>query len=281
MRHIIVATDFSENAYNALVYASKAFEKDPSVILILHSFDFQASRLTSRIDIGRSEEVFDELYDKADRRCEEVKDRLINEGHGYGHTFDIVSTAMSLPRALNWLSSREDTDLVVMGTKGLTGAKEVILGSTAIQVIRKIWTTPVLIVPPETDFGGIKTIAFPSSFEHGYKPGNLEAISYLAELFGAEIKILHVQEDEKISDEQRENLDQLMKLFGNIPSNVEWLETGDGVTSAINDYIDEQQADILAMIFYKHNFIVQLFRESVVKKIGRDPIIPYLVIPAN
>jgi nucleotide-binding universal stress UspA family protein len=281
MKHILVPVDFSENAYRVLIYATKLFAKNPCTIHILHSIEVETSRLTSRIDIGRSEQVMDLLYDEADARCEAVKERLIKDTEGSGHSFDVISTAMSLPRAMNRICVQREVDLIIMGTKGKTGAKEVILGSNTIQVINKIKNIPVLVIPPETEFEPIERIAFATSFKKAYRVTDLDELIYLARLQDSEIKIVHVHEDDKISDVQRENLDQLIKHLTGVECNVEWIAGNVEKIRAITDYVEERNIDLLAIIYYKYNFIVQLFRESVVKSIGRHPTTPYLVIPAS
>ncbi|MCW5519816.1 universal stress protein [Aureitalea sp. L0-47] len=281
MKKILVPTDFSENAYNALIYASRLFEKKPCIIYILHSIEVEASRLTSLVDISQSKEILDALYDESDSKCEEVKARLIEDTRGCGHKFDVISTAMSLPRAMNRICIQRKVDFVVMGTKGRTGAKEVILGSNTIKVIDRIKKTPVLVVPPNAVFQFIELMAFPTSFEKEYHPSDLDALLYLAKLHNSEIKVLHVREHEIITDTQRKNLDALMNLLSDIQCNIEWLESNFGITTTLSYFVDNHNVDLLAIIYYKHNFIVQLFRESIVKKIGRRPSTPYLVIPAS
>ena len=281
MKHILVPTDFSENAYQALLYAARLFEKNPCTIHILHSIEFEATWLTSRVDIGHSDQVFDELYDRADKKCEAVKARLIEDTKGYGHTFDLIATAMSLPRAMNRICEQRDVDLVVMGTKGQSGLKEVILGSNTTNVINKIKRIPVLVIPPDTQFKPLSLMAFATSFEYEFRPTHLNELIYLAKLFDSEIKILHVREDDITTDEQRKNMDNLVAILADVQCNVEWLEGGSGKTEVITNYVENNEIALLGMIYYKRNFLMQLFRESVVKKIGRQPSIPYLVIPAN
>lgn len=280
MKHILIPTDFSENAYRALIYATRLFEKNPCTIHILHSIEAQASYLTSRVDIGRSEQVMDDLYDEADRKCEEVRQRLISDTAGCGHTFDIISTAMSLPRAMNRICVQRNVDLVIMGTKGQTGAKEVLLGSNTVNVIKKIKEIPVLVIPLKAEFAPLSKIAFATSFQHKYDSSDLDELIFLAQLYNSDVKVLYVREGDAMSDEQRQNMDVLLKYFSDINCEVVWLEGGTEKTKAIVDYLGTEQVEMLSLIYYKHNIIKRLFRESVVKKIGRHPSTPYLVIPA-
>jgi hypothetical protein len=90
-----------------------------------------------------------------------------------------------------------------------------------------------------------------------------------------------VRSDEQITDIQRTNLDALLGNFEGLECDVDWINSDFEKTRAITDYLQNKNIDLLAIIYYKYNFIVQLFRESVVKKIGRHPSTPYLVIPAS
>ena len=47
----------------------------------------------------------------------------------------------------------------------------------------------------------------------------------------------------------------------------------------INDFIEELGIDILAMVKYKHSFIEAIIKEPVIKKLGFQSKIPFLVIP--
>jgi len=280
MKHILVPTDFSENAYRALIYATKLFQKNPCTIHILHSFEAQASKLTSRVDIGKSEKVMDNLYDEADKKCEEVRQRLIKDTAGCGHKFDVISTAMSLPRAMNRICAQRNVDLVIMGTKGQTGAKEVILGSNTENVIKRIKKIPVLAIPLQAEFSPLSKVAFATSFRQSFNPSNLNELIFLVKLHKSNVEVLYVQEGDSLSPDQRQNMEILLNHLSDIDVEVVWLEDETEKTKAIVDYIEREQVDMLSLIYYKHNIIKRLFRESVVKKIGRHPATPYLVIPA-
>ena len=89
-----------------------------------------------------------------------------------------------------------------------------------------------------------------------------------------------MREGDSLSPDQRQNMESLLNHLSDIDVEVVWLEDETEKTKAIVDYIEREQVDMLSLIYYKHNIIKRLFRESVVKKIGRHPATPYLVIPA-
>ena len=129
MKTILIPTDFSENAYNALRYAVQLFAAEECQFLLVHSFENQVSNLTSRVDIGKTEALVEELYANSDAQCEAVKDKIEGEFKNEQHQFQSISTSLRLSRAINKLIVKEQVDFVFMGSKGSTGASDVLLGS--------------------------------------------------------------------------------------------------------------------------------------------------------
>ena len=62
MKKILIPTDFSENASDAFFYAAKVFGGEKVEFIVVYSFENEASNLTSRVDIGKSEYVLDNFF---------------------------------------------------------------------------------------------------------------------------------------------------------------------------------------------------------------------------
>lgn len=280
MNNILIPTDFSENAFNALQYAVALFGSQECTFHLMHSFEEQSSQLTSRIDIGKSEDVMAELYHEADEHCFALKTRIQETDDDPRHKFECVSTSLAIHRAIVKYGNNHNIDLVVMGTQGMSDASDVILGSNTIKVIKKVENLPVLIVPVGYSFKVPKQIAFATAFKKVYREKELKPLLQIIKMFKADLTIMHVKEDHHISREQSLHLQELIDLLRDIQISVSWLKDTQNKTQSIVDHLEEENYDLLAMIYYKHNFITQIFRESIVKKIGRRPEIPYLVIPS-
>jgi len=95
MKTILAPTDFSNNAYSALHYATQLLKDEECEFIIMHSFEDQVTNLTSRIDIGKTESIVDELYQTSENKCEEVKHRIIRDTNNEKHRFRIVSTSLT------------------------------------------------------------------------------------------------------------------------------------------------------------------------------------------
>jgi nucleotide-binding universal stress UspA family protein len=280
MKNILVPTDFSENAYQALKYAVDMFFDQSSVIHLLHSYEFETSHLTSRIDIGKSDKVMPEIYQRVDDGLDALIERIQTYYTGSTLSFRRVSSGLAIQRAVNRYCEQEDIDLIVMGTKGRTGAKEVLLGSNTIKVLKESKNTPVLIVPQGEEFIPLRHIAFATAFKFPYSSEHLKALLQIRAMFNSAISIMHVREEDEVSSEQRENLDRLMDIIGNRDTSVAWLSVDEDKVSAIAHYVEVEEVDLLVMLYYPRNYLKHFFRGSVVKRIGLSPEVPYLVIPA-
>ena len=137
---------------------------------------------------------------------------------------------------------------------------------------------PVLIVPDEFDFVEPKQIAFPTGFNRFYDEEILP-LKRLSELYDSKIRILHINEEEKLTHLQDYNYTMLKMYLKNHECSFHWMPDYAKKTQEINDFIEELNINILVMINYKHSFIESIVKEPIIKKIGFHPSIPFLVIP--
>ncbi|EDM45176.1 universal stress protein [unidentified eubacterium SCB49] len=278
MKTILVPTDFSKNAYSALYYATQIFEKETCNFIIIHSFEKQVANLTSRIDIAKTEAVVDELYDTTEASCEVVKEQIIKDTNNKNHTYSIISTTLTLTRAINKLIVKESADYVVMGSKGSTGALETLMGSNTLSMIQKIKNAALLIIPNQP-VRPTKQIAFATGFKRPYKQEELKPLVAISSINDAEIKVVHVNKQEKMTEAQLANSQGLFELLETEKTENTWLLDNGDTYDTINSYINESEIDLLAMILYKHTAIVRLFREATVKNIAKQTAIPFLILP--
>jgi len=281
MKTILVPTDFSNNAYCAIYYATQLFAEEKCIFIIVHSFENQVTKLTSRINIVKTESVVDELYNTYEAKCDEVKHKIILDTESNLHNYKTIATSLSLSRAINKLITKEKVDFVVMGSKGSTGANDILVGSNTLAMIRKIKKAPLLVIPQELDFKPIKKIAFATGFKRAYDKNEIQPMTYLSSLCNAIIKVVHVHKKVKMTDDQLANFNQLFELLKNSKPENNSLFRETDIYDTITSYLNKEQIDLLIMIYYKHNAIVRLFREATVKDIAKYTLIPFLILPTQ
>jgi nucleotide-binding universal stress UspA family protein len=171
----------------------------------------------------------------------------------------------------------EKIDLVIMGTQGATGAKEILLGTNTVHLLKKS-TCPVIAVPMGFEYETPKEIMFPTDYAIAYKKKALQELLDIANQHISSIEVLHVSTGYDLTEEQLQNKQKLegllsgtAHLFHDLPSQ--------GIIEAINNFQIKKRMNLLVMIQNKHTFLERLFIEPVIKKIGFHVSIPFMVIP--
>ncbi|MBQ4820947.1 universal stress protein [Aquimarina sp. MMG016] len=151
MKRILVPTDFSINAYNALYYATRLFKNEPCKFYILNTFDAETHILTSRIDNHKDSSEYQKSLDNCKEKLTEVMHSIVRDTEDFDHSFETISSSKELLESLKETIKNKDINIIVMGTKGATGAKGFFIGSNTANVIQKIKKCPVLAVPDGFD----------------------------------------------------------------------------------------------------------------------------------
>ncbi|SHJ86790.1 universal stress protein [Maribacter aquivivus] len=279
MKKILLPTDFSNNAWNAICYALEFFKNEKCEFHILHTY----TPIFYRIDYIIGGPTFSAVPDKGvdiaqaglDKTLVDIKLKYKNAKH----IFKIRSTFNTLTNEVKELTETKKFDFIVMGTQGATGAKEIFLGTNTIHIIRKS-TIPVLAVPSGYEFKKIKCIVFPTDYRQSYQKKNLHILYTLANTLKAQLTILHIKEEYDLNDEQKMNIKVLADHFKKLePSFVE--ERGKLMPQAIHEYIEENKPDLLVMMNRKHSFLERLREKSNVDAIGLHIAIPFMTIPES
>lgn len=281
MKNILVPTDFSKNAYAALFYVSKLFAEETTRITILHSFEDDVSKLTSRVDIGRSDVVIQELFKHSDEDGDKLLHQIKLDTQNESHTYEVISTPAPLTRTINKLVSTEGIDLVVVGSKGRTGAAEVLMGSTTTKIITTLQGCPLLVVPQQVDFVIPLDIAFATDFNEFHQLSKLKPITRLVRHFRSQIHIIHVGLENEMTKLQQDNLEHFRNDLSEYDTQFHFVPKVGNVSKTLHNFIDSKGIDLLALVYHKHAFVKALFREPVVSRVGKHTHVPTLVIPVN
>ena len=187
MKNLLVPIDFSECSNRALEYAVKLAKLTGSQITLMHAVQVPI------LEDGDSE-TGHEIREEVDRQIEKLNRKvdLSEVKHTFKLSFDSITTAI---RKLN---KKTPVDLIVMGTTGASGAKEIFLGSNTYETIQQT-QKPVLAVPVNSSSFGLGSIAFASDYKAIEKYQDLDTLIELSKLRNSEVHILHIGEDTKIS----------------------------------------------------------------------------------
>jgi nucleotide-binding universal stress UspA family protein len=272
---ILLPTDFSDNAWSAIVYALKLYANESCVFYFLHTIDNEALYKRSLV----TDYFLKALKESATKDLLELKEQAIASNANEKHEFEVVLSAEKIEVAIKTSVEEHAIDMVIMGTKGVSKNEKLFFGSNTVRVLNKVKACPLLIVPDEFDFVEPTQIAFPTDYNRFYTGEEIEVLRKLTELYDSKIRVVHIEEEKKLNEVQRYNINELDEYLNQVEHSFHWMPNYAKKASVINDFIVELDIQILAMVNYKHSFIERVMNEPVLKKISFHPNIPFLVIP--
>ncbi|MGB6151306.1 MAG: universal stress protein [Pricia sp.] len=279
MKKIILPTDFSNNAYNAIRYAVRLFEDVETTFYLLHSYTPPMYRPEYILQSPGQVGLGDIYRESSEIQLEELKTKIEEEFNNRKHNFIPHAASNILVDEIVDTVENEKADLVIMGTQGATGAKEMVLGTHTVHVIQKA-TCPVIAVPAHFDYENPREILFPTDYEVHFKRGQLKQLLDIAKNHSGHVEVIHISSNYNLTENQIKNkqklnyiLAQTAHLFHIIPNQE--------VMTSINNFLMEKRINLLVMVKNKHTFLERLFIEPVIKKIGFHVTIPFMVIPSQ
>lgn len=281
MKNILVPTDFSEDAYNALYYASRLFKSKACNFFLLNVYSESTPIISRSVDNGNGnlKGLLEQLRDESNEELEHAFHRINLDNKCPKHKYKLISKKSDLIDAISSAINEFNIDLVVMGNKGSTGNLEVFLGSSAAKTMASVKKCPILAVPENTDFKVPYEIAFATSYKIHFDAQVLEPLKRMAALCGSAVRVVHINEEEHLTKVQEGNLKTLRAYLNPMENSLHWMPDFTSKTKAIQVFLEELGIGMLVMINYQHGFLENLLRESIIKKLTFNIDVPFLVIP--
>lgn len=277
MKKILLPTDFSENAYNAAKYAVQLFNGEECIFYLLNTYT-PVLYDNEYLVYSAAQPTLTEIYrNKSLKGLDRVVRRIKRNFKNDKHHFEKLSSFNLLNDEIKDLVQEKEIDLVVMGTKGATGAEEILFGTHTVHAIKKV-KCPLLAIPSHYEFKPPKNILFPTDYEAEI-PKLLQILMEIAGTNSSTIHILHVYFGVNLNPTQTSRKRALGRAFKQIDHHF-YNITEKGVTRAIYDFQEENDIDMLAMVNNKHSFFENLLFTPVVNEIGFNVKVPFLVIPS-
>lgn len=153
-KRILVATDLSEVSAPLLAYAATLARQFDAELFVLHVFNPE----TYHEILGDTGMAVDQYvgYLRA-----EIRYQLDEAGGGDVPAQLEVLEGWSIPEQILATASRQDVDVIVLGTHARTGLRRAFLGSVAEEVLRHA-RCPVLVLPITVLEAGGKAVAVAS-----------------------------------------------------------------------------------------------------------------------
>lgn len=276
MKNILIPTDFSPNAWNALKYALGFFKGVRCNFYLLHVAplsEYPVMGLSFTPSLGETDTP---AKDRLDIFTEQAKKRA---GSGLHYFFPELHYGLLIDVTRRLIKEKK-IDLIVMGTKGASGVKQLIIGSNTGDIITKVQSN-TLVVPEQVTYGRPRVVAFPTDYNIFYSHAILETLSEYLVANNAYLKVLHVVgSKEDLSEDQQNNKDYLQDYLEEMFPKQHSFHLIDNrrITQGIEEFVSKKQVDLTVMVAKNLNFLQQLLFDSTVEKVSFHTQVPFLVI---
>jgi nucleotide-binding universal stress UspA family protein len=280
MKKILLPTDFSNNALNAINYAIYLFEKEECTFYIFHTIQIGPSGYSSSFNKGRKTRLYTITKEEAKHNMDALKETLEAKKKNSLHTFSTIIQSDTLLNAIGKDVVNKDIDYIFMGTKGASGVKSIFLGSNTVSVIKNITFCPLVAVPEEYSFDIPGEILFATDFRNDYNKLELEPLITLLKLWNSKLVVVYFGLTDALDEQQIEARQILKNRLSDFSHRITQGYADISVADAINDYVAKNKAiGMIAMMNRKHGFFEKLTREPIIKRIAFDTEIPLFIYP--
>lgn len=272
MKEILLLTDFSKNAKEAIEYAIQFFEGTACRFHLLHVVKTSKYITGTLMAAPATSTVFDGVIKKAKEDLQAYAQQLTDRNEK-SHEFLAVTDYDNFIDAVNQLIETEQISMVVMGTNGKTSAKEKIFGSHTIQVFRNV-NVPVLAIPEDTLFKDLQQ--FLIVLENQSSPVKLKRLSGLVDMGNAKITLANTSPKSE-KPVKSEVIDNIHNMFPT--AKIKWLEIARSNTeNELKKVLPGAEFDMAIFIGGKKTFVQRLLKGSPAKMLIYDTPFPLLLI---
>lgn len=270
MKKILIATDYSPEAENAMNFAaSMARENKYEIILFTLqniSIHIQNAQLPAEVFLEEIEKLNQELIKKAVYLKNQYEVSVTSH-------FSMGNFFLEIKKCYE----KYEFDLIVVGMAEKTLEQE-LLGNITTKILHQL-KLPTLAVPKNADYKKIKNILFAYDVDKGLKHSVLKKVYETIVDFESNLEIFNVYQtlddfNHIISD----NAIEMDYHFENIQHHFKIIQSNE-VIKAIKEEIDLTGADLLVMCPYKYGFWSSIVHRSKTNIMASGNQIPLLSIP--
>ncbi|MGN6265214.1 MAG: universal stress protein [Ginsengibacter sp.] len=274
MKNILVPVDFSDASRNAANYATS----------LAHAFDAKVTLINA---IERPTLVDDSvLAPVLVTQAEIVQENsnLINQemeslSKIYPVRMDAFVREGFITETIGNVAVETAADIIVMGMKG-KGESRSFLGSTVTKITRR-QSHPVLVVPAKASFQLPATIAVASDFDPDFENEQYHLLIELAQKFDSMFKIVNVAvKGRQMKPSQAIGKLKISRALAQYATEFHTIRE-DKVDEGLENFLEEQDPDLLVMIAREHSFIDRLFGKVHTKEMSYKTRKPLLILPGK
>lgn len=269
MKNILIPTDFSETANNALHYALELALLTGAECTLVHAYEMPydfAAQMENRTEA---------IKKNAKKKLQDYVETLKQDANYQHLRFNLLVEEGTPESVVEDLTDETRVDLIVVGLNKHSGWESFFSGNTGADVIERS-QVPVLAVPAGTPFTKPREIVYAATYSEEDLQ-NLEELAAIARLFDARLRVVHIvkesTQEEKLrfrsfSEEVQDKLS-----YSNVVQELH-------VASDVEDGIQQAagtEGVIISMAHYHRSFFNEIFSKSHTEEMAKETRVPLLV----
>ncbi|WP_343705451.1 universal stress protein [Flavobacterium sp.] len=270
MKRILVPTDFSEHAEDALKVAAQIAKKNNSELILLHMLELP-QQSNDAIMGGTSIPETMLFMKKANETLDEVASRDYLEGIP---VTEIVKMDKPI-HGITQISKDYDIDLIVMGSHGSSGVEELLIGSNTEKVVRNS-EIPVLVIKKNIPNFNAANIVFASDFsDEAKKP--FEKLLNFTKLFDSKLHLVTIctPNSFKPTHVSEEAMNDFIEEF-NISNYTTQIYNDTNIEKGIINFSNKIDADVIGMCTHGRTGFAHFFNGSISEGLVNHAIKPVI-----
>lgn len=241
MKTLLVTTDFSAPANNAIYFALELAKVFKANLTLCHAF-MVPTEIAMVLEVDQPLFEYSAIKEEKSKALTELAATLTSksllESNSFQPLIDFKCVAGDITDIVIDLFNEWEYEMVIMGMSGANALKRFFMGSNSLKMIEKA-SFPLLLIPANSLYNGFKKIVFATN-DGDNDLKEMDYMQYLAQTFNADLKIININEVSMADD-----------------------------------------VDLMVMVHYRNNLIDRLFNASHTQKLAKHIKIPLLVLPGD
>jgi nucleotide-binding universal stress UspA family protein len=266
---VFLLTDFSAHARNACLYAMSLFKSDVEYVLInTYELSSSAATLIDLDEMAHQECVISLKTEREELLSNFSGDISMQILASRGRPYDVI----------NRFQLQYDATVVVMGTRGKTNRRNILIGSATKSVMRNV-NLPVLSVPLSATFKGLNKVVVSSELKEPLGKEAQEWINVWKSHFKFKIAAVSIcQEPVALSVAENTVREQ---IASQLRIRELQLAENDDIPLGLAKFAAEDEADLLVLIAKHTGFFNRIFHKSITSEMMNIEFLPILILEDN
>ena len=271
MLTVLIPTDYSKNATNAILYALQLTKNVPCKFVFFHSEVFPVTtppEAPLMIPEMNKEMITKQLEKYTGNLFNSLRMQVNPKRVSYQ-----VARGFSASEQILEAQARSAADLIIMGARGVTTMKKILFGTTTADVIARA-TVPVIAVPESYRYTPLKKMLHASDLKN--LRSELGLTLPLAKIFNATLEVAHITDaslpDAKLIRQAQDIIKR--RSYKKLKLYVEAITFGQTIAKDIKLLTTRHHPDMLVMFRHKHNWLGRLFFTSRTENLVYETSIP-------